>query len=209
MPTAPLTTTEYFDALRDHWVNEDEIVVCALGTSSSQWYGLTGSDHAFYVNAAMGFASSFALGLALACPGQRVLMLDSDGSIAMNLGGLLTEASVQPENYWHLVLNNRSYACLGGERLVNADATDYAGVARSVGIHNAFSVSSAGELVDALQKSSANHALIVANVYDGDVPKSEAIRSLGIPFDGPENKYRFGRYMEERLGKVIFGPEGY
>lgn len=204
---AVLTTTDYFASVHAHWT--DEIVVCSLGTSSSRWFGLTQSDQAFYINAAMGFSSSFALGLALTCPDQRVLMLDSDGSVAMNLGGFLTEASLQPQNYRHLVLNNRAYACLGGEPLVNSDKSDYAAVAMAAGVRNAFSVSSASELADALEISNGTHAVIVANVEDGAPDEKEAVRSYGIPFDGPEAKYRFGRHMEDRLGRAIFGPEGY
>ncbi|GAC1339533.1 MAG: hypothetical protein NVSMB29_06980 [Candidatus Dormibacteria bacterium] len=201
-----MTVDEYFETVRQHW--HDEVVVCSLGTTADKWWTMTGSRESFYVNAAMGFAASFALGLALACPETGVLMLDSDGAVAMNLGGILTEAATQPANLVHIVLNNRAYGCLGGAPLVNAQRTDYAGVARAAGIVNAHSVSTAQALRDALRQSAGGHAFVVADVaLEADEPGFEP--AIRIPFDGPEAKYVFGRYLEARLGRPVFGPNGY
>jgi sulfopyruvate decarboxylase subunit beta len=196
---------EYFETIRSHW--RDEVVVCALGTTADQWWEATQSDAAFYVNAAMGFAASFALGLALNSPGLRVLMLDSDGSLCMNLGGLLTEASQQPPNLLHLVLNNHGYGCLGNARLVNAALTDYVGIARAAGITGARGVATAMELAEALS-TTPGYGFIVADVE----PAEQRVGfepPLAIPFDGPEAKYRFARHLEARTGKPVFGPHGY
>jgi thiamine pyrophosphate-dependent acetolactate synthase large subunit-like protein len=201
-----MTVDEYFAALHASW--RGELVVCSLGTTGDRWWTTTRSHESFYVNAAMGFAASFALGLALACPDQRVLMLDSDGALAMNLGGLLTEAATQPANLVHVVLNNRSYGCLNSAPLVNAERTDYAGVARATGIANVHSVSSAAELTEALRGSATNHAFIVAEV-EKEAERSGFEPPLPLPFDGPEAKYTFGRHLESRLGRPVFGPSGY
>lgn len=201
-----MTLDEYFGALHAGW--RGEVVVCSLGTTGNRWWSATGSRESFYVNAAMGFAASFALGLALVCPDQRVLMLDSDGALAMNLGGLLTEAATQPANLVHVVLNNRSYGCLNGAQLVNAERTDYAGVARASGIANVHAVTSAAELTEALARSTASHAFIVAEVAR-EAEGAGFEPPLSLPFDGPEAKYTFGRHLESRHGRPVFGPSGY
>lgn len=201
-----MSKDDYFGALIERW--RDEIVVCSLGTTADEWWTRTSSRNSFYVNAAMGFAASFALGIALNCPDQRVWMLDSDGALAMNLGGLLTEASTQPENLVHLVLNNRSYGCLGGAQLVNAERTDYVAVASGVGIRNVQAVTTREGLAEALDSVTGSHAFIVAEV-EGTPPSGGFEPPISIPFDGPEAKYLFGRFMEERLGRAVFGPNGY
>lgn len=205
-PRVAMSTADYFSTLVGQW--QDEIVVCSLGTTSDEWWTRTRSTGSFYVNAAMGFAASLALGVALNCPDQRVWMLDSDGALAMNLGGLLTEASLAPDNYVHVVLSNRQYGCLGGAELVNADATDFAAIAVGAGITNATTVTSADELAVALKSATSGHAFIVAEVeHDAALHGFEP--PISVSLDGPEAKYAFGRHLEQRLGRPVFGPNGY
>lgn len=206
LSSCAMSMNDYFDTLCEQWT--DEVIVCSLGTTTDTWWTKTRSKHSFYVNAAMGFAASFALGLALTCPDQRIWMLDSDGALAMNLGGLLTEASIQPPNYVHVVLNNRAYGCLGGAPLVNADRTDYGAIARGAGIQNVHEVSSRESFASELAVSRVSHSFIVAEVQP-DPPRSGFEPPLTMPIDGPESKYLFGRFLEERLGRSVFGPNGY
>ncbi len=81
----------------------------------------------------MGLASSHGIGLALARPERRVIVLDGDGSLLMNLGTLVTIASVAPKNLVHLVCQNGTYEANGGHPLPNPEV-DFAGMARSAGI---------------------------------------------------------------------------
>jgi sulfopyruvate decarboxylase subunit beta len=202
-----MTHDDYFRRLADLWA--DELVVCSLGTNANRWWTLTRSPGAFYMHAAMGFASSFALGLAVSVPHQRVWLLDSDGGVAMNLGGVLTEASLQPPNLAHFVLCNRCYQSLGGARLVNAERTDYVGIARGAGIQHCRAVETPGELEAAIRsvRTSGTYEFVVAEVEAEGSESAETAPSL--PYEGPEIKYRFGRHIEEKLGITIFGPRGY
>jgi thiamine pyrophosphate-dependent acetolactate synthase large subunit-like protein len=201
-----MSLDEYFEVLHEQW--RDEIVVCSLGTSSNMWWSRTESRTSFYVSAAMGFASSFAFGLAINCPDHRVWLLDSDGAVAMNLGGLVTEASIQPSNLLHLVLNNHCYGSLGGGELVNADQTDYSAIARGAGIENVAVARSGGELAAAVSNARDEHAFVVAEVDPG-AKKSGFEPPPRVPFDGPELKYIFGRNLEQIHGRPVFGPNGY
>ena len=87
----------------------DAIVVCALGMAANEWWAVTQSEDSFYMHGGMGFAASFALGLATALPRVPVWVLNSDGSLSMNLGCLLTEAGQQPTNLKHFVVDNQRY----------------------------------------------------------------------------------------------------
>ena len=82
---------------------------------------------------AMGQASSHALGLALGCPERRVIVVDGDGSLLMNLGTLVTIAGAGPRNLSHFVCHNGCYEANGAHPLPNA-AVDFAAIARGAGI---------------------------------------------------------------------------
>jgi sulfopyruvate decarboxylase subunit beta len=204
--------SEYFDTLDAHW--NGQVVICALGTNGDEWWRRRSrkgaEDCSFYMNAAMGFASSFGLGVALAVPDREVWVLDSDGGLAMNACGLLTEASAQPGNLKHFVLDNGCYGCLGGNPLVNADRSDYAAMARGAGIANVHAVSDAASCREALQacRGLERHAFIVADIDWSPAERESFERPLELGCEGPELKYRFGRAMERLTGRRVFGPRG-
>ena len=205
-----LTSDEYFSTLAG--LRRDELVVCALGTTCDRWWEHTGgSREAFYMHGAMGYSSSLALGLALAAPELRVWMLNTDGGVAMNLGGLLTEASVQPPNLIHLVYNNHCYECLGREPIVNGGATDYAAVAEAAGVTSVYRAGSADSLRASVlaARERGGYAFIVADVtLVSAAEESDFEPPTVLPYEGSEIKYVFGRMVEERVGRPVFGPQG-
>jgi sulfopyruvate decarboxylase subunit beta len=111
---------------------KEEIVVAAY-SSAHAWNAINDRPLNYYSFGAMGLASSHALGLALGLPHRRIVVLDGDGSLLMNLGSLVTIAAAAPKNLIHFVCQNRSYEANGGHPLPNPDV-DFAGVARSAGI---------------------------------------------------------------------------
>jgi phosphonopyruvate decarboxylase len=86
---------------------------------------------------AMGSASSIALGIALAQPSRKVLVMDGDGSLLMQLGSLVTIAGAAPENLYHFVFENGVYATSGGQPLPAEGRLDFEGMARSAGFAHA------------------------------------------------------------------------
>ncbi|MCW2697733.1 MAG: thiamine pyrophosphate enzyme-like protein [Modestobacter sp.] len=195
---------QFFETLAGQW--QDELVVTSLGSAGHGWFKATQSKDSFYLLDGMGFASSFALGMALGLPQGRFWLLDTDGAFAMNLGGVLTQASVQAPNLLHLMLNNHSYRVIGELPLVNADTTDYAGVARAAGIRRVVDVQTQDDLLAVLEQQRQDPAYTLAVV---DIEPQDEWRT-GPPkgIEGPEMKYRFGRYVEQRFGVQVFGPEG-
>ena len=85
------------------------------------------------ISGAMGKASSFALGLALAHPQSKVIVFDGDGSLLMNLGSLVTIAEQAPRNLYHFVLENGVYAMTGGQPIPGKSRVSFAGLAREAG----------------------------------------------------------------------------
>ena len=200
-----MKTRDAMQVLATH--RDGAIAVCALGMAANEWWLATGSEDSFYMHGAMGFAASFALGLALAVPSASVWALNADGSLCMNLGCLLTEAAQAPRNLKHFVVDNRVYQTVGAVPMVNQGRADYAAMARAAGIPRTYSVEDAGELAGLMPEIAAQPGPIFT------VLKVEAEPNYGSsprqPFEGPEMKYRFGRALEQRFGLRVFGEQGY
>ena len=126
---------ECLEILARHITAED--IVVPVYSAAADWLALNDRTLDFYCVGAMGLASSHALGLALARPDKRVVVLDGDGSLLMNIGTLVTIAEAAPRNLTHLVIQNGTYEANGGHPIPNRDAVDLVGLARSAGIRDA------------------------------------------------------------------------
>jgi phosphonopyruvate decarboxylase len=94
----------------------------------------------------MGGGSCLGLGLALARPERRVVVLDGDGSLLMQLGSLATIAGAAPRNLTHLVFKNGVYQSSGSQPTPGGLAVDYAQMARAAGYREAYAIPDMGEL---------------------------------------------------------------
>ena len=99
----------------------------------------------------MGLASSIGLGLALGQPERRVIVLDGDGSVLMNLGTLATIAHYAPENYLLVILDNCCYGSTGSQPTCTHLGTDLAAIARAAGIESVQEVDNLKDLPLALK----------------------------------------------------------
>ena len=117
------------EVLKRHVTNE--IVVSSYSTASD-WIAINDRPLNYFSHGAMGLCSSHGLGLALARPERKVLVLDGDGSLLMNLGSLVTLAAAAPGNFVHFVLQNGTYEANGGHPIVNQQV-DFCGIAKSAG----------------------------------------------------------------------------
>src|SRR5215472_16448747 len=113
---------------------KDHIIVTIMGAVAAELYSLGHRHNFFYLEHAMGLASSMGLGIALALPEQKVVVVDGDGSLLMNLGTLTTMARYRPANLLHLVFDNESLLSVGRFPTATATGTDLAGIARACGI---------------------------------------------------------------------------
>src|SRR5437867_12959166 len=131
------------DCLRAiHLDLEKCLVVTIMGAVAAELQSLGHRPNFFYLQHAMGLASSTGLGLALSLPNQKIIVLDGDGSVLMNLGGLTTMARYKPKNLVHVVFDNESLLSVGGFPTATAAGADLAGVARASGIESVSTVQS-------------------------------------------------------------------
>jgi len=109
----------------------DEAVV-ATYSSAVEWVGINPRPLNYLSIGAMGLDSSHGLGLALGRPNRRVIVLQGDGSLLMNLGSLVTIAAVAPKNLVHFVVQNNTYEANGGHPIPGT-TVDFAGLAHAAG----------------------------------------------------------------------------
>jgi sulfopyruvate decarboxylase subunit beta len=114
-------------------------------TTAPAWRALAPDDLSVKCAGFMGGASSLGLGLALARPERRVVVLDGDGSLAMQLGALVTIAGAAPPNLTHLVFRNGVYHSSGTQPTPGGAAVDYVRMALGAGYREAFAI---GDLDD-------------------------------------------------------------
>ena len=111
---------------------EDALVV-AVYSSAVEWLEISPHPLNFLAVGAMGQASSNALGFAIGMPDKRIIVIDGDGSLLMNLGTLVTIAGVAPDNLVHFVSQNDCYEANGEHPIPGRDVVSFAGLARSAG----------------------------------------------------------------------------
>ncbi|MCZ6729931.1 MAG: thiamine pyrophosphate-dependent enzyme [SAR324 cluster bacterium] len=117
-------------------IDKDDLLVGGVGNPASDLAAAEDRDLNFYMWNAMGSAASFALGLAMARPEKRVILLHGEGCLLMNLGALATETVRYPDNLIHIVWDNRMYHLTGKQPSATAFLTDLAKVAEGCGFEH-------------------------------------------------------------------------
>ncbi len=168
------------------------LVVTIMGAVAAELQSLGHRPNFFYLQHAMGLASSTGLGLALCLPEQKVVVLDGDGSLLMNLGSLSTMARYRPNNLVHVVFDNESLLSVGGFPTATATGTDLEGLARASGIPRAATVRSVEAFQGAVSEALCGRELatIIAKV-EASGPASY-VTGLTLL----ENRFQFQRYIQ-------------
>jgi thiamine pyrophosphate-dependent acetolactate synthase large subunit-like protein len=169
----------------------DMLVVTGLG--SPTYDCAAAGDHPlnFYLWGAMGSAVTVGLGLALAQPKRRVLVITGDGEMLMGLGALATAGVKRPDNLAILVIDNEHYGETGMQRTHTSTAVDLAGVALACGFRWSATVRQKRELADTVPtlhtakgpilvvlKVSATRDPLVLPPWDGALLKSRFRQAL-------------------------------
>ena len=169
------------------------VVVTIMGAVSAELQSLGHKPNFFYLQHAMGLASSMGLGIALARPELKVVVFDGDGSVLMNLGGLTTLARYCPPNLVHVVFDNESLLSVGGFPTATSTGSDIAGMAAAAGIARTATVHTLPEFVADFD------AALAANTLTTLVAKVEAKGPPVFLTDLPllENRFQFARYLKQ------------
>ncbi len=180
---------------------KDEVIVTSAGNCSELWWEITGeTERVFYLEASMSLASLFAAGIALGMPQRTVIAFSGDGAFCMNPGMLLVERQLALPNLKHFVVANGCYGSTNDLPHPFGDALDYAGMAKASGIERIYEFATLAGLDQGLDEvvRGRGHAFAVLHV----APLGR--RAHSPPLDGPEVKFRFGRYLERSGGPQIF-----
>ena len=165
----------------------DMLVVTGLG--SPTYDCAAAGDHAlnFYLWGAMGSSVTVGLGLALAQPERRVLVITGDGEMLMGFGALATVAARKPDNLAIAVIDNEHYGETGMQRTHTSAGVDLAGIARSAGFRETATVRQTAELESAIPilHRVKGPVLVVLKVSSARDPL------VLPPWDGPFLKTRF------------------
>ena len=127
-------------------------VVGNLGPTSDELWHAGHRDRNFYTYGSMGLCASIALGMALSTQ-ERIIALEGDGSLLMNLGGIATIGREQPKNLVVIVWDNEQWAQTGHQSSHTAEGTDLAEVARSCGIEHTLTLTDLEELDSTLTRA--------------------------------------------------------
>ena len=182
------------DVVRELLVGRGDLLVVA-GLGSTAWDCTAAGDHdlTFPLWGAMGQAAMMGLGLALARPERRVLVLTGDGEMLMGLGSLATIGVQRPANLTVVVIDNGRYGETGMQHTHTAHGVDLPAVARASGFADARTVNAAGEL-----------AALRETIQAQPGPNFASVKVLAekVPIDLPP---RDGALLKARFRRALLG----
>lgn len=171
------------------------LVVAGLGASAWDVTAAGDGPLNFPLWGAMGGAVPVGLGLALAQPSRRVLVITGDGEMLMGLGSLATVAIQQPSNLTIVVLDNERFGETGMQLTHTSGSVDLAAVAAAAGIPNSITIIDEDSLQSAISKIRRNTELVFFNIK----VRAEKLPLVLPPKDGP--------YLKDRFRLALLGPD--
>jgi sulfopyruvate decarboxylase subunit beta len=171
----------------------DCLVVTIMGAVAAELQSLGHRPNFFYLQHAMGLASSTGLGLAVCLPKRRIVVFDGDGSVLMNLGGLTTLARYRPKNLVHVVFDNESLLSVGGFPTATGAGSDIAKIAAASGIPRTQTVHTCEDFVTAFAEATrSNHLSCIVAKVEASGPKGY-VTELSLL----ENRFQFAQYVRK------------
>lgn len=198
---------EWLGKLADRMPDDALMMATYIGAVSFEWAALTNEHPRSAHLGQMGDVIGLATGLALALPHRKVVCLDGDGSVLMELGQLVAMGQHRPDNLVVFVADNASYESIGwspakGRRpTATAGTTDLAAVAAACGVPHTAQVATWDELDAEMELAFTRDVCSFVNVRTEEGHARVPPRQT----DGFEDKYRFVRYVEQLEGIQIMG----
>ena len=184
---------------------KDELAVISIGGTIDEWNKVRPSDKNMYLKI-MGAITPAAFGLSVALPHRKVISIDTDGSILLDLGIIATLGNEQPKNLIVIILDNECYEVIGRPPCHTSKNVDLAKMAMGAGIKNSYTVRKVDEFEKVIQETLGKNELsfIVLKLEPGSkvFPTEERKRT-----NGTEDKFRFVRHIEDLEGITIIPRE--
>lgn len=161
-------------------VEANDLVLSTTGMISREVFVTNDRPANFYMIGSMGLLSSFGLGLALQSPGQRVYVLEGDGSALMSLGAMPLIATERPNNLVHIILDNEAYESTGSQPSISSKV-DLAEIGKSCGYPQVARVEDLEGLEGALQDNGTTPGPRLILVKVGIAPVKDIPRISHAP----------------------------
>lgn len=177
------------------YMEDSDIVVSTTGMISRELFEYreaTGQGHKrdFLTVGSMGHASQIALGIALNKPERRVFCIDGDGATIMHMGALGIIGSMNPSNYFHIVLNNGAHDSVGGQPTIGFQL-DLPQIAQACGYKKVISVENEQALQEALNHLSEQPTPLLLEVKVKKGARKDLGRPTTTPIENKENLMEF------------------
>jgi sulfopyruvate decarboxylase subunit beta len=177
---------------------ENDLVVTNLGNTPHEWQSVRPSRANLY-GMNLGECTPVALGLALALPNRRVIALDGDGNLLLNLASLADTAYHNPANLRIIVFDNQAYESPGGMPTATAHGVDLVQIAKGCGIHKSFTAATIEDFAAKIKLfEEEGFCFLVAKIETGTIE-----RPPYASLDYKYNKYIFTTYIEETEKKPV------
>ncbi len=182
------------------FLNKKGLVISPTGNISRELFIIGDSPQNFYMMGSMGLTSSIGLGLAVCFPKRRIIVMEGDGSILMNMGSLATIGHYSPKNLIHVILDNEIYDSTGGQYSVSKTA-NLNKVAQSAGYKIVRRVSSEKKLRDSLKQitsSTKGPIFILVKVGKGGIYD----RIPRVPYTPEEITTYFQKFIKKLSRRI-------
>ena len=168
--------------------DKNDIVISTTGLISREIFEKFDSERNLYLPGSMGLVSSVGLGLALCLPDRKVVVIDGDASLLMNLNSLMLIGNQLPHNLLHVVLDNGAYGSCSEEKSLSSQVS-FEGLAKFFGYRYTYIVTKRHILREIYGQISDGPALIVVKIQLG------GRRDFTRPNDLSQIKDRFYRFL--------------
>lgn len=184
----------------------DELVIVNHAGVAKEWFSIVDSDSDFPTQ--MGVACATGLGLALALPDSRVVVLEGDGSLLFSIGILSSIGKMKPTNLSIVVFDNESYEVVYNDiPTATASGTNLEAIAKNSGIERSYLVTDIESFKESFKRSLHETGPTFINAK---VEKDPFVEPIGGTIDPVEKKYRFVRYVEKKKGiHILTNPRSY
>ena len=167
----------------------DEIVVTGVGSQTASWLEARPRPLNLYLRGPMGLAPAVGLGVALAHPDRKVVVIEGDGGLLMGLTSLASVAHRQPPNLLLICMDNGVYEAGGMGATVNAGRTDFVKIVQGLGIGQAISAGDSETLRETVKELLTRDACAFLHVPIGvrkGKPSAGAVSARGdqVPIPG-------------------------
>ncbi len=181
--------TQALKAISD-LADKDTVLLATTGKTGRELFEVGDKPNNLYMVGSMGCISSLGLGLAMARPDKKIIVIDGDGSALMRMGSFATNAYYQPGNLLHILLDNNAHDSTGGQATVS-HIVDFATMASTVSYPVSLQMNSLSELEEAIRQWKTENQLTFIHIKISQGSPPELGRPTVKPYEVKDRLIKF------------------